>query len=192
MAKVRQQFVDLITLMLPPFRADAVIPARTDNVEWHLLLACSELARRAIKNADYRRQLTKGFGGTLDANGQIDIATISNGLSTPLPEGIRKARVFVEDNGYQCEWFDWERDVNSGSFQPDVPRFTVLDNTVRVLYPDGSVPALKDISIFNCIAVPGIHATNASLTTVPVTLEEDLMQITVELLLAQRGLAQTQ
>lgn len=165
------------------YRADSAIPGRVDDLEEALVKVKRLIALRALVDQRIRELLTKDFTFTLSGGAKpLTGAT----LSAILPEGLRKAKLYVTGYDEPAAFYEDYYDYNRGTTYPDIPRWTFYNGTVLVRCDNDEVPvAAADCNLKDAIYKPEIDEPDTTDTTLPDDLVEDFIQMLVMEMLDQ-------
>lgn len=190
MAIGKEELIFRVQEKLRPFRSDSVIPARIDDIESLIDEGCHKLAMTALDNRGRRRQLTKNYAATaFSATGTIDLTAAT--FADLLIEGVDgsctlTSSVYTEN----LDWFPDEANLQFGEPYIGIPRWTVERNSIitKVRTGDTALDASATGTLKNAIFIPVVALSSGS-TTLPIRLEEELVDIIAQLQL-KRGMVE--
>lgn len=177
MPATRSELIYRAELQLPPRRADSAIPGRTDSLEETLLVVLDELPLVARVDDDVRRQLTKSVAFSLSAGS--DIALTDAAFSTLCHETLDAAELYVagiaEPASYYRDFFSFQL----GTPKPGIARWCITESKIYVRAASSNLTASKACTLRDAIFTPTVSETNPATNTLPVGLEERVVQMMV-------------
>lgn len=191
MAATRSEIIARVQLRLPPHRAESTIPARADTLEEFVLRGCRLLAERAMDDPQIEKRLTTSVNITLGGGGTLSLDDTS--IAKLLPESLESAvlhlTAFAEPADYLGQYFDF---INTTP-HPEIPTWSIFDNAINVKSGDGDRPVAAATGILHdAIFIPYLDEPTASATTLPPSLEEQLVDTVVMLYKQELGGGQAQ
>lgn len=186
MALIKPQLVEYVLRELTPLhRSELGSLARVDDIEALIPRACDRLAHMCMRDLSRRSYLSRIVGFTPVA-GVCDISTST--YDDLLFESIPSAELTVNSNPhplvYVKTWLDLYYPP-AGQDNDNLIYFTLDGRRIQTRNVDGSRTSLDEaITATKIVFVPTIHATTAASTTLPVQLEDELIEIMIDLVMA--------
>jgi len=177
MPATRSELIARAQLLLPPRRAESTIPARSDDLEEHLLRALYGLALRAKTDDEVRRQMTKTASFTLDADSTI--VTTNAAFEDILPEAWDGAELYVTGFTAPASYCRDYRTFSLGTPRAGIARWFVGEGRLQVRGANSSLTASKACTLRDAIFVPTVSEATPASNTLPVDLEDDIVGMIV-------------
>lgn len=154
-----------------------MIPARSDDLEEHLLRALSELAVQAKTNDELRRQLTTTASFTLGAGSTI--ATSDALLAAILPEAWETAELYVTGFTAPASYCRDYRTFALGTPRAGIVRWHVGEGLLQARASSSSLTASKACTLRDALFIPTVSEATPASNTLPVDLEDDIVGMIV-------------
>lgn len=181
----RSELIARAQLLLPPRRADSVIPARSDNLEEILLRVLSEIAVDAKTNDDLRRQLTKSYSFSLNSSSYI--ATTDSAFADILPEAWETAELYVSGITAPASYCRDYRTFALGTPRAGIARWIVTEGRLQVRAASSALTASKACTLRDALYIPTVLEATPASNTLSENLEDEIVSRMVAAQLARLG-----